>query len=89
MINFYCTECEYQLIEEILAVGYGEILDVSIEVGNPYGMLKLDPHVVELIRVLRNGIKFDRVIIHDSSPTIGELSGLTASGRKYLQKVKF
>ncbi len=89
MINFYCTECEYQLIEDILAIGYGEMLDVSIEVGKPYGMLKLDPHTIELIRLLRNGIKFDRVIIHDSSPTIGELSGVTGSGRKYLQKVKF
>ena len=89
MINFYCTECEYQLIEEILAIGYGEMLDVSIELGSPYGMLKLDPHMIELIRLLRNGLKFDRVIIHDSSPTIGELSGVTASSRKYLQKVKF
>ena len=89
MIHFYCSENECQLIEDILAIGYGEIYHVSLEVGAPYGMLKVDPHTVELIRLLRNGVKFDRVIIHDSAPSIGELAGVTQGGRRYLQKVKF
>ena len=89
VINFYCSEDEYQLIEDILAIGYGEIYHVSLDVGPPYGMLKVDPHTVEFLRLLRSGVKFDRVIIHDSAPSIGELAGLTQGGRRYLQKVKF
>ncbi len=89
MNNFYCTEQEYQLVEEILAIGYGELYDVSLDVSPPHGMLRIDPHMIEMLRLLRSGAELERVIIHDSAPSLGELSGVTASGRKYLQKVKF
>ena len=89
MVNYFLTESEKELLDEIQAIGYGEIYDVSFKVGAPYGMEKIDFSFITLFRLLKSGIKFNVIVIHDNSPSIGQLDGKTNSGYRYLQKVKF
>ena len=89
MIYLYCSEPEHQLIEDIQLVGHGEIYDISFVAGPPHGMVKLDPSMISLLRALRDGEKFNKIIIHDSLPFVGVRVGFTTSGRKFTQKTKF
>jgi hypothetical protein len=89
MVNYFLTNSEKQLLDDIQSIGYGEIYDVSFKTGEAHGMERIDSCFVTLFRLLKGGTRFDTIIIHDSVPSIGQLEGITDSGKKYLQKVKF
>jgi hypothetical protein len=89
MVNYFLSDSEKELMEEIQSIGYGEIYNVAFKTGAPYGQELIDDRFAMLFRLLKSTTKFDIITIRDSAPYIGQRAGTTNSGRKYIQKFKF
>ena len=89
VVKYFVSNSELDLIEDIRMIGYGELYDVTFKSGEPYGMVSVEGEFTTLLKMLKDGTRFDVIVIHDGSPVTGQLEGRTDSGLRYLQKVKF
>lgn len=84
------TESEYQIVQDIMAVGYGELYNIraSTETETPIRFsptLKIQKFLLDL-RTIR---LVHKLIIHDHEPVMAEYNGVTGNGHRYRKKIKY
>ena len=84
------TSYERKLLELIEEVGYGEIYAVE-QPPDPLPHLyemEISDKTASFLKLVRQGETFDKVVIHDSEPSIAEKQG-HLYGFRCLKKIKF
>lgn len=89
MVRLALSVDEYELIEDLREIGFGETQEVKSTKSNPIGVKELEPEEAQFIKKLRTIGQFEKVILHDGLPKYAEIHGQTKQGVKYTQKVKF
>jgi hypothetical protein len=90
VLNYTVTSYERNLIECIEEIGYGEIYAIKRP---PKALLQLyeveiSEKTADFLKLVRQGQAFDRVVVHDSEPSIAEYERHSC-GFRCLQKIKF
>jgi hypothetical protein len=89
MIPLAVTRYEQELLEDIEEIAYGELYNVQVERETPTKVIELPERFARLLKEIRRGKQFVKLVIHESEPTIGEYWSITGHGRKCLVKIKF
>jgi hypothetical protein len=86
----YLTPSEYDLVEAIQQVCFGEIYGVEIEQGGGQWIeTNLSPAMLDLIFFIRSGVQYiDVLTVHQGQPTLAE-TDCKINGFRCRQKLKF
>jgi len=84
------TKEEFELLEDIKSLAYGELYDVEIPEGKPFRNVTLTKQSKSLIETIRSGYRFFNIIqVHLFEPAYAESPGETSSGFRYRKRHKF
>ena len=89
MVKLVISETEKDILAAIEEVGYGEIYEVHAGGDKPLIERTLTDREMSFIRNLRRKTLFNKLIIHDSEPTMAEIDGETFNRLRCLKKIKF
>jgi hypothetical protein len=90
MIQLVVSEQEAGLLEDIQEIGYGELYDIALPPLSGRKVTRTASRKAQaLLKTLRRGVAFEKVVIHDSQPTAAEYRTQTEHGRSCLKKLRF
>lgn len=91
MIQYTVSTFELGVLEDIAEIGYGELYNVCLTSEPPQGhsVETITPNAGSLLKHLRAGIIFEKIVVHDSEPVTGEYKSLTENQRHCLKKIRF
>jgi len=82
------TPAESNLLQAIYKLGYGELLEVQLDIEEPGLSAELDFQEVRLIEIIRSGKQYlKRIVVHDRLPVSVEVTG-TIAGYQTIQKIR-
>lgn len=90
MISYPATKHEVMLVEDIEEVGFGELYNIRYDKNErPTQMIEVSEKTRLFLKFIRNLGEANRLIVHDSEPSILEYRTKTKNGNKCLKKMKF
>ena len=91
MIKFTPTELtrvEVELLATADEIGFGELVNVEVEVMPKSMTRNITPSQARFVELLRNGLDYiSKIIVHNHEPVSLEVSG-ESHGIKYMRKFK-
>jgi hypothetical protein len=82
------TAVEINILKAADQIGFGELVDVEVEVMTKSADMDITPSQTRFVALLRNGLSFiNRIIVHNHEPVSMEVDG-ESHGIKYIRKFK-
>lgn len=89
MVNLNITATEWEILQDIKEIGYGELYNL-VSINGPKDVnVDVTEKTAGFIKYFRRQEVIRLLIIHDSEPALAEIDTLTEHGRGCSKKHKF
>jgi hypothetical protein len=89
MLQYLVSRAESDLLEEIQALGYGEVYDLTPPRGKPEFPVRITEKTVGFLKFLRYAKTPFKLVVHDGEPTGAEFEARLETGHRCLKKIRF
>ena len=90
MIRYSATRHELALVEDIEEIGFGELYNLRYDKDEqPMRVVEITERTKLFLKFMRQLEAANRLIIHDSEPSLLEYRAITRHGHECLKKMKF